>query len=93
VPAFIRVEPAIASGPGVEPDSVIGLAQQRRVRVVGDPDRERARGLRFGEAGEGEGGRPARRHRDHDVIGADIVLADQFYAPLERILRSFDRPG
>ncbi len=91
VPAFMRVEPAIGFRAGIEQDAVIGLGQERRVRIVGDADRQRARAPGLAQAGERERRRAARRDRDQHVVCADAVAADELRRRARLVLGAFDR--
>jgi hypothetical protein len=93
VPAISRWDPAIGSEAGIEPDREIRLAQQWCAAVVCDADRQRAQRFRLAQAGKGERRRAAGGDSHHDILGVDIVLADEVNGLIDLILRALDRLG
>ena len=76
VPAFMRVEPAITSGPVSTTMRWRATRKQRRLGIVGERDGHGARGTRRPQHADGERRGAARRDADHDVIGADPGVGD-----------------
>lgn len=76
-------------GAGIEKDRVVGFLQERRRRVVGNPDRQRATFFGTAQARKRERRRAAGGDGDERIEGANVVLLHELARVSGLILSAF----
>ena len=75
---------------GFNQDLVARRRENRCIRIVGNGDRHRARGMGRTQGGDREGSRAARRDTDDDIVGTDLCGGDGLRACGLVVLGPFD---